>query len=94
MLITAAVYDLAQQNVGTRDPENPNFTIPIGEIRSKGFDLQGHSTLGRRISMVASYAYTDSKYSRSNASGVALDGTVEPTQGKYQYGVPLNLALF
>jgi len=94
MLITAAVYDLAQQNVGTPDPENPNFTIPIGEIRSKGFELQEHSTLGRRISMVASYAYTDSKYSRSNASGVALDGTVEPTQGKYQYGVPLNLASF
>jgi iron complex outermembrane recepter protein len=94
VLITAAVYDLAQQNVGTPDPQNPNFTIPVGEIESKGFELQGHSTLGHRISMVASYAYTDSKYSRSNASGVALDGTVEPTQGKYQYGVPLNLASF
>jgi iron complex outermembrane recepter protein len=94
MLITAAVYDLAQQNVGTPDPTNPNFTIPIGEIRSRGFELQGHSTLGHRISMVASYAYTDSKYSKSNATGIALDGTEEPTQGKYQYGVPLNLASF
>jgi iron complex outermembrane receptor protein len=94
MLITADVYDLAQQNVGTTDPTNPNFTIPIGEIRSRGFELQGHSSLGHRISTVASYAYTDSKYSRSNTTGVALDGTVEPTQGKYQYGVPLNLAFF
>lgn len=94
MLITADVYDLAQQNVGTPDPTNPNFTIPIGEIRSRGFELQGHSSLGHRVSMVASYAYTDSKYSRSNATGIALDGTEEPTQGKYQYGVPLNLASF
>lgn len=94
MLITAAVYDLTQQNVGTPDPQNPNFTIAVGEIRSRGFELQGHSTLGRRISMVASYAYTDSRYTKSNATGIALDGTEESTQGKYQYGVPLNIASF
>lgn len=94
MLITAAVYDLTQQNVATPDPQNPNFTIAVGEIRSRGFELQGHSSLGHRISMVASYAYTDSKYTRSNATGIALDGTEESTQGKYQYGVPLNIASF
>ncbi|SNT10834.1 iron complex outermembrane recepter protein [Granulicella rosea] len=94
MLITADVYDLAQQNVGTTDPTNPNFTIPIGEIRSRGFEVQGHSSLAHRVSIVTSYAYTDSKYSRSNTTGVALNGTTESTQGKYQYGVPLNLASF
>ena len=94
LLVTAAVYDLAEQNVGTTDPMNPNFTIPIGEIHSRGFELQGHSSLGHRISLVASYAYTDSKYSKSNNNGIALDGTVESTQGKYQYGVPLNIASF
>jgi iron complex outermembrane receptor protein len=94
MLVTAAIYDLAEQNVGTPDPTNPNFTIPVGEIHSRGFELRGHSSLGHRISLVASYAYTDSKYSKSNSTGVALDGTVESTQGKYQYGVPLNIASF
>jgi len=94
MLITADVYDLAQQNVGTTDPTNPNFTIPIGEIKSRGFEVQGHSSLAHRISIVSSYAYTDSKYSRSNTTGVALDGSTESTQGKYQYAVPLNLASF
>jgi iron complex outermembrane receptor protein len=94
LLVTAAVYDLAQQNVGTTDPTNPNFTIPIGEIHSRGVELQGHSSFGRRVSLVASYAYTDSKYSKSNTTGIALDGTGEPTQGKYQYSVPLNIASF
>ncbi len=95
MLITADVYDLTQQNVGTPDPQNPNFIIPIGEIRSRGFELQGHSTFGHRVSLIASYAYTDSKYSKSNAAGIPLNGTdPESTQGKYQYGVPLNLASF
>jgi iron complex outermembrane receptor protein len=92
MFITADVYNLAEQNVGTPDPTNPNFTIPVGEIRSRGFELQGRSSMGHRFSAVASYAYTDSKYTKSNATGVALDGTVESTQDKYQYGVPLNLA--
>ena len=44
--------------------------------------------------MIASYAYTSSIYTKSDATGVALDGSVEPTQGKYQYGVPLNIASF
>jgi iron complex outermembrane recepter protein len=78
--------------VGTPDPTNPNFTIPVGEIRSRGFELQGRSSIRHRFSAVASYAYTDSKYTKSNATGIALDGTVESTQGKSQYGVPLNLA--
>jgi iron complex outermembrane receptor protein len=94
LLMTAAVYDLTQQNVGTTDPSNPNFVIPIGEIHSRGFELQGHSSLAHRISLVASYAYTDSKYSKSDTTGTALDGTVESTQGKYQYSVPLNMASF
>jgi iron complex outermembrane recepter protein len=92
MFVTADVYNLAEQNVGTPDPTNPNFTIPVGEIRSRGFELQGRSSIRHRFSAVASYAYTDSKYTKSNATGIALDGTVESTQGKSQYGVPLNLA--
>lgn len=93
MLITADVYDLAQQNVGTPDPTNPNFTIPIGEIESRGFELQGHGSLAHHLNAIASYAYTNSKYSKSSVTGIPLNGTDnESTQGKYQYGVPLNLA--
>jgi iron complex outermembrane recepter protein len=93
--LSAGIYNLAQQNVGTPDPENPNFIIPVGEITSKGFELQGHASFQHRINMVASYAYTDSKYTKSNITGIPINGIdAEPTQGKYQYGVPLNLASF
>ena len=92
--LTAALYDLTQQNVGIPIPQNPSFSQPIGEIRSRGFELQGHGSLGHRLSMISSYAHTSSIYTKSDATGVALNGTVEPTQGKYQYGVPLNIASF
>jgi iron complex outermembrane recepter protein len=94
LLITAAVYNLAQQNVGTLDPSNPTFTIPVGEIRSRGAELQARTTLRFGLSLVASYAHTDSKYSQSNVMGTTIDGLVQPTQGKYQFGVPGNIASF
>jgi iron complex outermembrane receptor protein len=92
--LTAAAYDLTQQNVGLPIPNNPSFSQAVGEIRSRGFELQGHGSLGHRLSLISSYAYTSSIYTKSDATGVALDGSVEPTQGKYQYGVPLNIASF
>jgi iron complex outermembrane recepter protein len=92
VLITAAVYNLTEQNVGTPDPQNPTFTVPVGEIRSRGAEVQARMTLSRGISLVASYAHTDSKYTRSNIVGTTIDGVDELTQGRYQFGVPRNVA--
>lgn len=94
LLITAAVYNLAQQNVGTPDPANPTFTIPVGEIRSRGAELQARTTVGHGFSLVASYARTDSKYTHSNVTGTTIDGIEKSTEGKYQFGVPRNVASF
>ncbi|NYF77945.1 TonB-dependent siderophore receptor [Granulicella arctica] len=94
LLVTAAVYDLAQQNVGTTDPTNPNFSIPVGEIRSRGAEFQAHTSLARHLNAIATYAYTSSKYSKSNITGIGIDGITSSTQGKYQYSVPLNTASF
>ncbi|MHC5738012.1 TonB-dependent siderophore receptor [Nostoc sp.] len=40
---TFAAYDITKQNVATTDPDNSDFSIPIGEVKSRGleFDVSG-----------------------------------------------------
>lgn len=90
--LTAAVYDLAQQNVPTIDPQHPDFAIAIGEIRSRGIELQDQASLTRAIDLVGSYTYLDSRYTRTNETDTGIDGVETSLQHKYQYGVPSQTA--
>jgi len=52
-------YQITKQNVLVTDPENPNFSIQLGEIQSKGieFDLQGEIT--PELNVILNYANTN-----------------------------------
>ena len=52
-------YVITKENVLTADPNNPNFSIQLGEIQSKGieFDLQGEVT--PEFNVVLNYANTN-----------------------------------
>jgi iron complex outermembrane receptor protein len=87
-LLTLAAYDLTEQNVPESDPANPGFVVQVGEIRSRGVELSDRAKVSRNLDLIASYAYTDSRYTRTPALDAAYDGTLLPVQGKYQYAVP------
>ncbi|MEH2238950.1 TonB-dependent siderophore receptor [Nostoc sp.] len=36
---TLAAYDITKTNIATVDPQNPNYSIPIGEVKSRGIEL-------------------------------------------------------
>lgn len=70
LMVTASAYDLRQTNVlkaisGTLPTEYEQ----VGEIRSRGFEIEGQGQLTERFSMLASYGYNDSRISKSNNSG-------------------------
>ncbi|SIS86802.1 iron complex outermembrane recepter protein [Zobellia uliginosa] len=52
-------YQITKQNVLVGDPENPNFSIQLGKIQSKGieFDLQGQ--VSPELNVVLNYANTN-----------------------------------
>ncbi|MDC6366717.1 MULTISPECIES: TonB-dependent receptor [Flavobacteriaceae] len=52
-------YLITKQNVLVADPEDPNFSIQLGEVQSKGieFDMQGQIT--PELSVVLNYANTN-----------------------------------
>ncbi|WP_164928501.1 TonB-dependent siderophore receptor [Gloeobacter violaceus] len=95
LLATVALYELTKQNVLTRDPDNPQFSIQTGEVQSKGFevDLSGRPLPGWDI--YASYAYVDARFTRDNviAPGTEVGGVPRNTLSlwsKYEFGGDLR----
>jgi len=58
--IYAAAFHILQQNMETTDPVT-NEIFQTGEIRSQGFEVEGHAQVTRNFSLVGSYTYTDTK---------------------------------
>lgn len=81
--LIASWYHLTQQNVLTRATWSDPYT-QIGEIESKGFELEGHAQLTAALSVVAAFSHIDQTVTK------ALDGT----EGKTPARVPENQASF
>lgn len=66
IVITAAVYQLTKSKNLTADPNNPNFSVQSGEIRSRGVELEAKAALNANINLTAAYSYTDAEYTHDN----------------------------
>ncbi|HIK06879.1 MAG TPA: TonB-dependent siderophore receptor [Trichormus sp. M33_DOE_039] len=63
---TLAFFELTRSNVATTDPRDPDFSIQVGEQRSRGieFDISGEILPGWNI--IASYGLTDAIVTKDN----------------------------
>lgn len=67
MMVTASVYDLRQSNVlKSIDGTTPVAYEQVGEIRSRGFELEARGQITDNFALVGGYSYNDSKISKSN----------------------------
>lgn len=64
---TLAYYHLTKQNVLTPDPNNRNLLAAIGEARSRGVELDISGRLTDGLSMIGTYAYTDTEVTKDNS---------------------------
>ena len=66
LLITTALFRSFRQNVATTDPDNPNFSIAVGEQRHQGveFDINGQPWPG--LNLTGNVSYIDSKVTKDN----------------------------
>jgi len=77
-----AAYHLTKQNILTADIANPGFSSQAGEARSRGVDVDVSGELTPQVNLIASYTYTDAKFTQNN------DGN----QGNQLSGVPKQAA--
>jgi iron complex outermembrane receptor protein len=72
--LTASVFTLKEKNRLVNDPNNVNFSIQLGEARTKGTELEVRSDVAS-WSLMGSYAYT-----RARATATAWGGNLDPNQ--------------
>jgi iron complex outermembrane receptor protein len=98
LMVTASAYDLRQTNVLKTDPAT-DLARQVGEIKSRGFELEGQGQITDAFSLVAGYAYNDSKISKSPIEGeVGTHNDRMPRHqaslwGKYEFANGWDVAL-
>ncbi|MEB6588590.1 MULTISPECIES: TonB-dependent siderophore receptor [Pseudomonas] len=65
-LLTAAVYDLKQQNVSVTEG---SITRQVGELQVRGLELEASTHVTENLKAIASYTYTDTEILKGNDKG-------------------------
>jgi iron complex outermembrane recepter protein len=65
LIANLAAYHLTKTNVATTDPDDSNFSLPLGEVRSQGIELDVAGEILPGWNIIASYAYTDAEVTDS-----------------------------
>jgi len=67
---TISAYNITQTNVLTADPDHDNFSIAVGEQRSKGIDFDSTLQLTPGWNVIAGYAYDIPQITKDNTYAV------------------------
>lgn len=75
----AAVFRIQDKNRATADLAHPGFSLPVGEVRSEGFETEISGRLTERLSLTAGYAFNETKY---------IDGQLAVANGQWNTFTP------
>lgn len=105
LIANLAAYNITKQNVAAPDPSDSSFAVAVGEIRSRGIELDVAGEILPGWNLITSYAYTDAEVTEASffAEGNRPDNvaehsgsiwtTYEIQQGNLQ-GLGFGLGLF
>lgn len=85
--VSAAVFQITQQNVSTADPVNVGYIVQQGEQRARGFEFEAKSEIADGLSLVAGYSYTDTRITKDNKNNLGYSKV-----GKRAEAVPYHQA--
>ncbi|MFT4011921.1 MAG: TonB-dependent siderophore receptor [Paracoccus sp. (in: a-proteobacteria)] len=98
LLVTVAAYDLRQTNILKYDDATATYR-QVGEIQSRGFEIEAQGQVTDAFSLIAGYSYNDSKVSKStDADEIGTHNDRVPRHqasiwGKYEFGNGWDAAL-
>ena len=106
--IQASIFDITLQDVQTPDPDHtflngrwpcaPNANsiclTQTGEIRTRGFEIEGRASLNENLDIVAAYTYLDTEVTKSNQVFNFGGGVTVDELGKRPTAIPEHMASF
>jgi len=78
---TVALYRITKKNVLTYDPRDTDYSIPAGEVASKGVEVDMAGEIARDVRLSLAYAYTDAIVTRGD--NTILTGSRFPNVPKH-----------
>jgi iron complex outermembrane receptor protein len=89
-MVTAAWFDIVQQNLLTADPNSIFNNIQTGEARVRGFELEARGNITREFEIVGGYSRLDPRVTKSNdgfAGNYLVNTAIEQASlwGKYTW---------
>ena len=72
VLWTNTIYQITQSNISAVDPDDPNFRIPFGEVRIRGFESEFIGSVNEDLDVSAGLTYQDSE--NTETDNAALQG--------------------
>ncbi|MDP9519566.1 TonB-dependent siderophore receptor [Pseudomonas putida] len=64
--VDAAIYHIVKENVLTRDPVDPNYSVAAGQVRSRGLDINIAGNITPQWRVIGGYAYVDAEVTKDN----------------------------
>jgi iron complex outermembrane recepter protein len=83
--ITTALFDLTQTNIGEADPVDSDFVIPVGDVRTRGLELDIAGKITDNFSLIAAYTHFFEAEIISNNSG--LEGNRLANAPRNSFGI-------
>ncbi|WP_419213713.1 TonB-dependent siderophore receptor [Maribacter sp. X9] len=94
---TLGAFQITKENILTGDPQNPNYSIYLGEVQSKGIEFDLNGQLTPELNLVLNYANTNVKVTKdTNADrvGTRVAGHAKHvTNGWLNYSFPQHSSL-
>jgi iron complex outermembrane receptor protein len=86
--VSVSLYQITQKNVATNDPLYAGFSVQQGEVRARGFELEGKTQPTEEFSLIASYGLVDATITKDNPA----IGSTNSSIGLRPKGVPRQTA--
>lgn len=66
--LSAAIFQITQQNRPMTDPEYSNYSVAQGKVRSRGYELEASGEIHPGWNIMAGYTFNNSKYLKTEST--------------------------
>lgn len=97
ILLTASAFRIDEDHYLISDLEHSGFSSDVGKVRSQGFEVSANANVTKDLRIVASYTYTDIRFTKTNKTARRVDiygnsyGDKVSEQGKVVPQMPRNM---